>query len=273
MDLQRNIDIGIGSEKAKAGASRVRRALDSIKRKSRDVARASERDSRRMGRGFALAAKAAAVLVATFATRSIIKSTKDFGQAVADLSAITGAVGEDLEFLSNKSKEFGESTTLSASQAAEAFKIIASAKPDLLSNVEALALVTEEAIALAEATGEDLPTAANTLGAALNQFGAGAEESSRFINVMAAGSKRGAALVGEMAEALKQSGVIASQAGLSFEETNAALQILSTNALKGSKAGNQFRGVLLALAAAGKDEFNPEVVGMQQALANLEAAN
>lgn len=273
MDLGKNVEIGIGSKTARQGAKRVRAALDSIKRKSRETARASARDSKKMAGGFKLITGAAIALAATMAGRNLVGTIKNFGQAVSDLSAITGAVGKDLDFLRQKSKEFGETTTLSASQAAEAFKVIASAKPDLLENVEALSLVTQEAIALAEATGEDLPTAANTLGAALNQFGAGADQASRFINVMAAGSKRGAALVGEMAEALKQSGVIAAQAGLSFEETNAALQVLSTFAIKGSRAGNQFRGTLLALAAAGEDRFNPEVVTMTVALDNLAAAN
>jgi len=272
MAIERDIEIGIGSDRSKRGASAIRRALDSIKRKSKQVHDAGARHAKKHSKSLGLVAKAMAAISGFVIARSLIKSQIDFGQAVADLSAITGAVGEDLEFLRKKSKEFGETTTLSATQAAEAFKIIASAKPDLLENVEALSLVTEEAIALAEATGETLPTAANAMAAALNQFGAGAEESSRFINVLAAGSKRGAALVGEMAEALKNVGTIASIANISFEETNAALQLMSTRAIKGGEAGMQFRGMLLALTAQSRDEFKPEVVGLQQALQNLADA-
>jgi len=273
VELRRDLEVGIGSQAAKTGAARVRAALESIKRKSKRVADAGVRDNKRQARGFKLLRTAALSLAGIFAAKSLIGSTIAFGQAVADLSAITGATGKDLDFLRQKSKEFGETTTLSATQAAEAFRVIASAKPDLLENVEALSLVTEEAIALAEATGEALPTAANTLGASLNQFSAAAEESSRFINVLAAGSKRGAALVGEMSEALKFAGVIAAQAGLSFEQTNAALQLMSTFAIKGGEAGTQLRGVLLALSAQSKDEWNPEIVGLQKALDNLSAAN
>lgn len=268
-----NIDIGISARLAKAGAARVRRALDSIIRKSREMARKSKKDSKGMAAGYKKIAGAAVALAAVFAAKAIVKRTIDFGQAIANLSAITGATGKDLDFLREKSLAFGAATTLTASEAAEAFKIIASAKPDLLENVEALSQVTEAAIVLAEATGETLPVAANTMASALNQFGQGADQAVRFINVLAAGSKRGAAEVGDMAEALKQSGIIAAQAGLNFEETNAALQLLSTVSLKGSRAGNQFRGVLLGLAAAGRDEFNPEVVGMEKALDNLAGAS
>jgi len=271
-DIGKNIDIGIQSDKAKTGAARVRRALDSIKRKSRAMAVGFNRDTKLMSLGLKRIHVAAIGLAAILVGKGIVGSTKKFGQAVADLSAITGATGKDLDFLRQKSKEFGETTTLSASEAAEAFKVIASAKPDLLENVEALSLVTQEAIALAEATGEDLPTAANTLGASLNQFSAGSDQASRFINVLAAGSKRGAALVGEMAEALKFAGVIAAQAGLSFEQTNASLQLMSTFAIKGGEAGTQLRGVLLALASQSNSEFNPEIVGLQTALQNLSDA-
>jgi len=276
MELREDIQIGIGSGGAKKGASAIRRALDSIKRKSKQVHDAGARDAKKHSTSLRGLAKSAGVIAIALAAikigAGVVKSQKAFGQAVSDLSAITGAVGKDLDFLREKSKQFGAQTTLTATEAAEAFKIIASAKPDLLENVEALALVTEEAIALAEATGEDLPTAANVMASALNQFGEGADQASRFINVLAAGSKRGAALVGDMGTALEQSGIIASQAGLSFEETNAALQLMSSRALKGSKAGNQFRGVLLALTAQSRDELKPEVVGLQTALENLAAA-
>jgi TP901 family phage tail tape measure protein/lambda family phage tail tape measure protein len=273
MELRENIEIGIGSGHAKKGASAVRRALDSIKGKSKAVHSAGARDAKRHASALGLVKKAALGVTGVLAAKSLIRSQIDFGQAVSDLSAITGAVGQDLDFLRQKSKEFGETTTLSATQAAEAFKVIASAKPDLLENVDALALVTEEAIALAEATGEDLPTAANTLGASLNQFGAAADQSSRFINVLAAGSKRGAALVGEMSEALKFAGVIAAQSGLDFETTNASLQLLSTFAIKGGEAGTQLRGVLLALSSQSQQQFNPEIVGLTTALDNLAKAN
>lgn len=273
MDLQHNIDIGIASDKAKTGASRVRQALDSIIRKSKQMASSSERDTRKIAGGFSKIRNVVLALGGALAARSMVTSTRDFGQAVADLSAITGATGRDLEFLRQKSKEFGETTTLSASEAAEAFRLIASAKPDLLTNVEALSTVTKEAIALAEATGSTLPQAADTLGSALNQFNSGADQASRFINVLAAGSKFGAAQVHEIAEALKFAGGIASNmANISFEETNASLQLMSQFAIKGGEAGTQLRMVLLALETQSNDKFKPSVVGLQGALDNLAKA-
>jgi len=206
--------------------------------------------------------KAADVLIGAIATH------RDFEAAISDLSAITGATGKDLEFLSQRSREFGESTTLSATQAAEAFKLIASAKPDLLESGEALAKVTQEAITLAEASGSTLPEAASTLGSALNQFGADADEAGRFINVLAAGAKFGASEIADTANALRDSGTVAASAGISFEELNAAIQSLSTVSIKGSRAGVGLRNIILKLQKDGKD-LSAEMGGLTGALTRL----
>lgn len=223
--------------------------------------------------------KAARLLSTTFAglsaalvAKDIVSTGKQFESAISDLSAITGATGQDLEFLATKAREFGAQTTLSATQAAEAFKLIASAKPDLLESGEALAAVTKEAIALAEASGTDLPAAAATLGTALNQFNADASEAGRFINVLAAGAKLGASEVVDTAEALKQSGVVARAAGVSFEELNASVQVLAASGLKASEAGTPLRNIISRLQTD-VDKFNPSVVGLTKALENLAAEN
>ena len=127
----------------------------------------TEKATGRLGASMKKAAAATALMTAAATALAIsysIKKAMEFESAISDLSAITGATGKDLEFLAKKSKEFGATTTLSATQAAEAFKLMASAKPDLLENGAALASVTKEAISLAEAAGIQLPEAANVLG-------------------------------------------------------------------------------------------------------------
>lgn len=216
----------------------------------------------------ALAAAAGAIGVGS-AVKNAISVNRDFNKSISELSAITGATGRDLQFLTQASKEFGATTTLSASQAATAFKLIASAKPDLLSNAEALKVVTGEAIALAEAAGIDLPQAANALGNALNQFGADASEAGRFINVLAAGSKFGSSSIEETSEALKNAGVSAANAKLSFEATNAAIQALATSGLRGAEAGTGLRNVLTILDTSADKSLRPSIVGLAGALDEL----
>jgi len=214
---------------------------------------------------------AAAGAVAVFA--GSISKIKAFEKSISDLAAITGAAGDDLKKLTEASKEIGRTTTLTASQAAEAFKLIASAKPDLLDNVAALEETTRAAVTLAEAAGLELPDAATALGESLNQFGEGAESAGKFINILAAGAKFGSSEINQTSEALRNAGTVAKLAGLSFEETNAAIQALAAAGIKGSDAGTKLRSVLIKLQVQANDEFNPAVVGINQALENLGDAN
>lgn len=219
-----------------------------------------------------LGALAAAAGVATVFVGTA-KKIQEFEKSLSDLSAITGAAGADLLQLEKASKKIGQTTTLSASQAAEAFKLMASAKPDLLENLDALERTTKAAVTLAEAAGIELPAAANALGESLNQFGAGAEKAEEFINILAAGSKFGASSIEDVSSALVNVGTVASLASLSFEETNAALQALAAGGLKGSLAGSKLRTVLVRLQTQANDKFNPAVVGINAALENLAIAN
>jgi len=250
-------------------ASDAEHALDSVAHKAKGVGNEMSIVSKRMAAVGTAAVAASTAMAAVYA----VDKTKEFEKSISDLAAITGATGKDLDFLTSKAMEFGSQTTKSAAQAAEAFKLVASAKPDLLANAEALAAVTRETITLSEAAGTSLPESAATLGASLNQFNADAEESGRFINVLAAGAKFGASEISNTAEALKVSGTVAHSVGLSFEQTNAAIQALASVAIKGSEAGTGLRGVLLKLSTQSREEFNPEIVGFTQAIKNLAAAH
>jgi len=203
----------------------------------------------------------------------IANDTRQFSTAISQLSAITGATGQDLKFFREQSLEIGRTTTLSASQAATAFQLIASAKPDLLESRDALAAVTKEAVTLAEAASIDLTSAAQTVGVALNQFGAEADQANRFVNVLAAGSKFGSSLITQTADALKNAGTAASLAGLSFEEANVGIQLLAKGGLFAAEAGTGFRQVLMKLESEAEDRFKPSVVGLASALENLAAEN
>jgi TP901 family phage tail tape measure protein len=147
-------------------------------------------------------------------------------------------------------------------------KLIASAKPELLELPAALAQTTKEAIALAEASGLTLPDAAKALTTALNQFELSATQSSRVINVLAAGSKFAAAEIPELAASLTEFGGVAKSMNISLEQSAAAVEAISGK-IKGARAGIQLRNVFLKLASSADQSLNPAVVGLNQALENL----
>lgn len=213
------------------------------------------------------------------AMRKLSMDAMELDSKVAELSAITGLAGEDLQWLGDQAKMLSVSTTRdgvritqSAIDILEAFKLMGSAKPELLLSKEALAAVTTEALKLAEAAKVDTATAVNALAQVMNQFGADASQASRFINALAAGSKVGAAEVDDIAKAITRFGAVAGMANISLEESVGLVETLAERGIKGEKAGTILRNTLLKMQTAA-DHLNPRIVGLQKAFENLAAEN
>ncbi len=174
-------------------------------------------------------------------------SAKEFEASLSSLSALTGAVGEELEFYRREAELIGQTTTLSASQAAEAFQIMGGAVPALMAQKEVLADVTKEVVFLAEASGESLPAAAQAMASAMNMFGLEASEAGRIINALAAGSTAGAAEVPDLTAAIDKAGLTARNFNVSIEESVALTELLAEGNLKGAEAGTALRNMLLKM--------------------------
>lgn len=172
---------------------------------------------------------------------------KQFEASIQNLSAITGASGKDLDFYKQKAIEMGVSVKGGATAAVEAFKLIGSAKPELLESKEALVAVTESAILLSKASGLELPDAATQLTNALNSFNAPASEAGKFINVLSAASKLGAKEIPFVADALTKFGGVAKSAGVSIETSAAAIEILGAKIPEASSVGTNLRGIFIKL--------------------------
>ncbi|EOZ5660900.1 TPA: phage tail tape measure protein [Enterobacter hormaechei] len=243
-------------------------------RNAQEDAKKTDEAYSRMGKTIAgVAGRLAGFAGAGLSLGAIITTTREYGQALSDLSAITGATGAQLKSLDEAAQEMGRSTEYSASQAVEALKLMASAKPELLQTADGLTEATKSALTLAQAAGSTLPDATRTLALSLNQFGAGAQEADRYINVLAAGAKFGASEIADTAAAIKNGGVAAAQAGVGFETLNAAIQVLAEREIKGGEAGTTLRNVILALEKGTDKTLKPSVVGLSGALDNLSKKN
>lgn len=216
---------------------------------------------------------AAAGISALYSEANKYRKQKDSSKA--SLEALTGLSRETIdelaaeaEVLSTTVDESGLRITQTAPEILEAFKLVGSAKPELLSSKEALKQVTIEATRLSAASGESLKDSVQALTVGLNQFGASAEETVRFTNVIAAGSKEGAAGVGDISRAVLKAGVSAKSAGLSIEELVGSIETLGGKGVLGDIAGTGLKSFLLRLQSM-EDDVNPAVVGMSAALDNL----
>lgn len=247
------------SDKFSAAAKRIAAKTDLIRKKFKRLGPAATKASLSVGRGFKRMGRSAkgafttgiAPLLAGVASLGaafkFINIGTQFQDALADLSAITNTTGQALVDMRSDALRLAKDSRTSAAQVATAFKIVGSGKSDLLLIPGAVTQVTEQVLLLKNATGVDLTRAANIALDSLNQFGAGADQASRFVNVLAAGAKVGASEVGQISEAMKNAGPVAKALNLSFELTNASLQVLAKGGKKGAEAGTGLRGVMLKL--------------------------
>ena len=256
----------------KAEFSKLQSGLNKARRTTDKNTKAMQKSTKKVTKGFNDIGKsigAAAVGLAAFRFGSrVTEEVIEFAKATADLSAITGATGDDLKFFQEEARAVGAATTKSATGYLKAIKLIASAKPELLQQGKLLAAVTREAVALSEASGLDLPEAADSLTTALNQFGAPAEDASRFINAMAAAAKFGSAEIPQMSKVLTIAGTVASTSGIQFEEFAATVTRLAAFKTQTNILATSLRNIFIALQA-GADETNPQIVGLETALDNL----
>ena len=217
----------------------------------------------------------AAVETGISAVRTVVQGSRDAAIArqkmIGELSAITGAVGEDLEYLKKASKDLStiqlaenKAITNSSNEILEAFKLVASGREELLKNLPALKAVTKEVLVLSKASGLDLVKSTEAVIASLNQFDLASSDARKAINVLAAGSKVGAAEIPDLAESLSVVGATAKNSNQSLEGTVAAIEVLSQKNIKGAEAGTALRNVLLRLQKA--------QLGMKDGTFNLNEA-
>lgn len=215
----------------------------------------------------------AAIGAVTSALADNIQTARNFEKSMSQLSSLTGMIGDDLNKLKDYAIELGASTTLSASQVADAFKLIGSQQPQLLASGEALKAVTQQAITLSEAAGIELSTAAQTLSTSINQMGGDSNNAARYVNVLAAASQKGAGDIAWLGDALLNSATAAKAVGTDYEELVANLEQLAKAGFDASTAGTALRSIIMNLEKQTNNDFKPSVVGLTTAFENLGKAN
>lgn len=225
--------------------------------------------------GGLLATGAATITGVSMALNTLRNNRDSKESSQAELKALTGLDDSSIQWLTEQAEKL--STTMdesglrirqSSDEILQAYMLIGSKKPELLKDKEALNAVTIEAMRLAAAAKIDLKDAVTATTVSLNMYGESADQAARYVNVLAAGSKEGAADVSAQAATIKNAGVAASGAGVSIEQLGGTIQMLAEKGLEAEPAGTALRKFFLVLQT-GPDETNPKVVGLQTALENL----
>lgn len=178
-----------------------------------------------------------------------IKVGSDFESQMSRVKAISGATGEEFEQLKEQAMQLGADTSFSASQAAEGMENLAAAgftTSEIMSAMPGL-------LDLAAASGEDLASSSDIAASTLRGFGLAASDAAHVADVLAANANRTNSSVADTGEAMKYIAPLARAAGLSLEETAAAIGIMANAGVNGSQAGTSLRGALSRLSKPTKD--------------------
>jgi len=176
----------------------------------------------------------------------------DFQKSMADLQAITGIAGKQLTDIGENARKTALLFGGEASNSVESYKLLLSQLgPAIATDAKALDAMGRNVAVLSKQMGNDATSAASVLTAAMNQFGVdinnpkqAVSEMSRMMNVMAAAAREGSAELPAIKNAIESVGAVAHNAGLSFETTNAAIQLLDKYGKKGAEGGVALRNVL-----------------------------
>lgn len=227
--------------------------------------------------GAGITAAIAAVTGLTLTINKMRDIAKEKEDAQAQLQALTGLDDDSIAWLTRQAEQLSTSMTdgglrirQSATEILQAYQLVGGAKPELLENKEALNQVTVETMRLATASGMDLRQAVDGVTLAMNQYGAAADEVSRYVNTLAAGAKFGSAEVDSVTQAVRRAGVAASAADIPIESLVGAIEMLAERGIKDEVAGTGLRSFFIKLEAMAEDT-RPSVVGLQTALDNLRA--
>lgn len=215
------------------------------------------------------------LIIAGFAALGLgaAKSSVDMQKSQQDLKALLGVSDEVVQDYTNSAVEMSNGTKQSAADVLDAFTLIGSQAPQLLDDKKGLEEVTRAAQTLAKASGMDLVDAAGAITTAMNQMGVEAKDAGMIIDGLSTGAQKGAGDIEYQKTAMEKSGAAAKMAGLSYRDLIASIETIAPSFSSAEVAGTNLKSTLIALEKQTNDNFKPSVVGINQALANLDAAN
>ena len=173
-----------------------------------------------------------------------VKKFADFDEAMSSVQAATHESAANMELLRSAAISAGADTQYSATEAAGAIEELAKAG---ISTADILSGGLAGALNLAAAGGMEVGQAAEIAATALTQFNLKGSDVGHVADLLAAGAGKAQGEVSDLGMALKQGGLVASQTGLSIEETTGTLTAFAKAGLVGSDAGTSFKSMLQRL--------------------------
>jgi TP901 family phage tail tape measure protein len=232
----------------------IKRYEAQLRRQVRETQKAANRSERTwkkanasIARGFnktGMTARAAMVGIGVAAVAST-KTIADFGQAMANVAAVTEASETQLAKMRAQARELGATTRFSATEAAEGMLFLARAGFE----VDQIMGGIEPTLRLAQAGAIGLGDAADISSNILQAFQLDVSELTRVVDVMAKTTNSSNTDIRQLGDAMKLVAPISRVLGVDIEETSAFIGALSDAGMQATLAGTGLRRVMSELQA------------------------
>lgn len=180
---------------------------------------------------------------------NVIELGQNFTSTMSEVSAISGATGEDFEKLEACAREYGATTVFSASNAAEALKYMSLAGWDADQSTSALGGVLN----LAAVSGMELGAASDMVTDYLSAFAMEAGDAAYFADLLSYAQSHSNTTAEALGEAYKNCAANLNAAGQDVETVTSLLEGMANQGYKGSEAGTAMAAIMRDITNGMKD--------------------
>ncbi|MFO6454545.1 MULTISPECIES: phage tail tape measure protein, partial [unclassified Aeromicrobium] len=179
-----------------------------------------------------------------------VRAFANFDEAMSAVEATGKDAAANIEQLGDLAIDMGAKTKYSATEAAGAIEEMLKAG---VSAKEVIGGGLQGALDMAAAGNIEVAEAAAYASQAMNQFSLKGEDVPHIADLLAAAAGKANGEISDFGQALNQTGLVASDAGLSLEETTGGLAAFAQAGLLGSDAGTSFKTMLQRLNPQSKE--------------------
>lgn len=172
-----------------------------------------------------------------------VKTAATFEAAMSEVGAISGATGKDMKLLEETAREWGSTTSFSATEAAEGLKYMALAGWDTQQMMGGIGPILH----LAEAGAIDLGRASDLVTDSMSALGIEVKDLDGYLDMVAQTSRKSNTDIDALMEAFVVAGGTFSRFNIPLEEANAFLGVLANRGTKGSEAGTALNAIMTRL--------------------------
>ncbi|MDU0478394.1 phage tail tape measure protein [Staphylococcus chromogenes] len=183
--------------------------------------------------------------------KSVVSAGMDFQTNLNTMAAVSQATGAQLDAVTQRARELGRDTSLTATSASDA----AAAMTELSKGgftVEESMTAAKGTLQLAAAAQIDAAEAAKIQTQAMQAFSLEVSRAGDVSDILSGAANASSADIQGIALGLAQAGTVAHGFGISIEDTATALSMFANAGIQGSDAGTLLKSSLLAITDQGK---------------------